>query len=154
MNKDSKNLTHPLSQIYFYLTEGCNLRCRHCWISPGYQDDGHAYPFLDLEIFRSVIRQALPMGLGGVKLTGGEPLLHPDIIEMLNTIHDEEISLNVETNGVLCSPELAERIAECRTPFVSVSVDGATSDTHEWVRGIFNILSIVRWGLNPSARPL
>jgi SynChlorMet cassette radical SAM/SPASM protein ScmF len=136
MSDQSEGRTYPLNQIYFYLTEGCNLRCRHCWIAPKYQSEGNSYPALDLDLFKSIIEQAKPLGLTGVKLTGGEPLLHPQISEILEHIQTEDLRLTVETNGVLCTPELAENIAVCKDPFVSVSLDGADAETHEWVRGV------------------
>jgi SynChlorMet cassette radical SAM/SPASM protein ScmF len=136
MTDKSQTLTYPLNQIYFYLTEGCNLRCRHCWIAPKYQSEGNSYPALDLDLFKSIIEQAKPLGLAGVKLTGGEPLLHPQIHEILELIRTEDLRLIVETNGVLCTPELARKMAACKDHFVSVSLDGADSGTHEWVRGV------------------
>jgi SynChlorMet cassette radical SAM/SPASM protein ScmF len=128
MEKESRK--YPLNQIYFYLTEGCNLHCRHCWIAPKYQGEGKSYPALDLNLFKSIIEQAKPLGLTGVKLTGGEPLLHPELIRT------EDLQLTVETNGVLCTLELARKMAACKNHFVSVSLDGADAKTHEWVRGV------------------
>src|SRR5512136_2136597 len=125
-----------LSNIYFYLTEGCNLACRHCWIAPTFQAGEKKYPSLDVDLFRSIISQAKALGLGGVKLTGGEPLLHPRIREIIEIVKAEDLRLTMETNGVLCTPELARLIASCRNPFVSVSLDGADSETHEWMRGV------------------
>ena len=127
---------YPLNQIYFYLTEGCNLRCRHCWIAPKYQSEKKSYPALDLDLLKSIIEQAKPLGLTGVKLTGGEPLLHPEIEGILEYVRAQYLRLTVETNGVLCTGELAEKMAACKDPFVSVSLDGADSGTHEWVRGV------------------
>ena len=136
MSDKSVDRKYPLNQIYFYLTEGCNLRCRHCWIAPKYQTEGKTYPALDFDLFKSIIEQAKPLGLTGVKLTGGEPLLHPQIHEILELIRTEDLRLIVETNGVLCTVELAQKIAACKEPFVSVSLDGADAETHEWVRGV------------------
>jgi len=133
----TKEREFPLNQIYFYLTEGCNLRCRHCWIQPKHQSDDRSYPMLEVDLFRSIIQQAKPLGLSSVKLTGGEPLLHPDIYEILDVIHSEELRLTVETNGVLCTLGLAKKMkATSENPFVSVSIDGADPETHEWVRGV------------------
>jgi SynChlorMet cassette radical SAM/SPASM protein ScmF len=125
-----------LNQIYFYLTKGCNLRCRHCWIAPKYQTEDHTYPCLELDLFRSILDQAKPLGLSGVKLTGGEPLMHPQIHEILRRIRTEDLRLTVETNGVFCTPEIARKIAACKASFVSVSLDGAEAETHKWVRGV------------------
>jgi SynChlorMet cassette radical SAM/SPASM protein ScmF len=136
MTEKNKQRTYSINRIYFYLTEGCNLRCRHCWIAPKYQNGSDCYPSLAVGLFQSIIEQARPLGLSGVKLTGGEPLLHPRIGEILEIVRREELRLTVETNGVLCTPELVSKIASCKNPFVSVSLDGADAETHEWVRGV------------------
>jgi SynChlorMet cassette radical SAM/SPASM protein ScmF len=134
--KKIEKSNYALNCIYFYLTEGCNLKCRHCWIEPKYQDENHSYPAVELDLFRSIIRQAKPLGLSSVKLTGGEPLLHPQIHDILDLIRTENLGLTVETNGVLCTPELAKEMATCKNSFVAVSLDGAKAETHEWMRGV------------------
>lgn len=125
-----------LNQIYFYLTAGCNLACRHCWLAPGFDADGSAYPTLPVELFEAAIREAKPLGLSGVKLTGGEPLLHPQFTQILEIVRREALRLTIETNGVLCTPAMAREIAKAPDRFVSVSIDGADASTHEWVRGV------------------
>lgn len=125
-----------LNQIYFYLTGDCNLRCRHCWISPGFSSDGRSRTFLDFDLFRGIIAQAKPLGLSGVKLTGGEPLIHPRILDVIRHVRDAQLALSVETNGVSCTPELAATIAQCRNTNVSVSLDGSDAQTHDWMRGV------------------
>ena len=150
--------TYPLNQIYFYLTEGCNLRCRHCWINPIYQSGEKSYPSLDFDLFCHIIGQAKPLGLTGVKLTGGEPLLHPEISAVLEYLRAEELGLTIETNGVLCSPQIADQIAKTKKPFVSVSLDGTDAETHEWVRGVegsfeealAGVRNLVAAGLKPQ----
>jgi len=159
VTKDKSEKTdYPLNTIYFYLTGGCNLRCRHCWIEPKYQERGRSFPALDLDLFRSIIEQAKPLGLSSVKLTGGEPLLHPQIKEILELIRAQDLSLSIETNGLLCTPELVLKIANCKNPFVAVSLDGAEAKTHEWVRGVDGcfedtlngIRNLVKAGLRPQ----
>ena len=125
-----------LSQLYFYLTEGCNLACRHCWLAPKFDPAGDRYPVLSLEHFRTAIREAKPLGLSGVKLTGGEPLLHPDIMEILEIIRQQGLDFTMETNGLLCTSDMAAAIALQKNPFVSVSLDGADEKTHDKIRGL------------------
>jgi SynChlorMet cassette radical SAM/SPASM protein ScmF len=127
---------YPLRRIYFYLTEGCNLACRHCWLAPKLDPDGTRYPVLSPDAFDDILRQAKPLGLRSVKLTGGEPLLHPEILRLLAAVRREGLGLTLETNGVLCTPELAAEIAASGKPLVSVSLDGADAAAHEWVRGV------------------
>ncbi len=124
-----------LNQLYFYLTEGCNLACRHCWLAPRLQIKGNQYPTLSVEAYEQAIREAKPLGLTGIKLTGGEPLLHPHLLRLLEIARREEMRVTIETNGLLCTLALAVEIAKCE-PYVSVSLDGADAETHEWVRGV------------------
>lgn len=127
---------HPLRTIYFHLTSECNLACRHCWVAPRLQRAATASEFLSLPLLRSIVGQALPLGLASVKLTGGEPLLHPDFSGVLAVAREHDLGVAVETNGTLVTRDHAEALAACRDPFVSVSLDGADADTHEWVRGV------------------
>lgn len=160
-NKTNKSYhkNYRLNQLYFYLTEGCNLRCRHCWIQPKHQSGNSAYSSLPMDLFHSVVEQAKPLGLTAVKLTGGEPLLHPQIKDILALIRNQGLRLNIETNGVLCTPEIAKEIkSTCKKPFVSVSLDGADAETHEWIRGVAGcfestlqgIRNLVEAGLKPQ----
>jgi SynChlorMet cassette radical SAM/SPASM protein ScmF len=126
----------PLRSIYFYLTEGCNLRCRHCWIAPKYQSEESEGIFLDKALFESIIEQGKELGLSNVKLTGGEPLIHPQFEELIDIIQKENPGFSMETNGVLITKELAKRIQQIENPFVAVSLDATEPETHEWIRGV------------------
>ncbi|MCP4178620.1 MAG: SynChlorMet cassette radical SAM/SPASM protein ScmF [bacterium] len=126
-----------LRTIYFYLTEGCNLRCRHCWINPPFEKGMQKqHPFLDFEVFKDVIQQGKTLGLRTVKLTGGEPFIHPKISKMIDYINVEDLRLNIETNGVSLTEDLVSKIRKNKKSFVSVSVDGENAETHEWVRRV------------------
>lgn len=135
--KDKKQARrYPLTSLYFYLTAGCNLACRHCWLAPGFQDEKRQYPMLDFELMKRIIDQAAPLGLSSVKLTGGEPLMHPRIVEILDFLLQRKLELLVETNVLLCTPELAEKMAQFERRHISVSLDGVDAATHDWVRGV------------------
>lgn len=128
----------PLTTFYLYLTSGCNLRCRHCWIVPRFVD-GEPSPgeFISLELLRSAIEQARPLGLSRVKLTGGEPLLHPQFSKIVDLLTDENLSVNMETNGTLMDATLAHHLKEkTNLDFVSVSIDGPSSKVHDSFRGV------------------
>jgi SynChlorMet cassette radical SAM/SPASM protein ScmF len=125
-----------LNRLYVYVTDGCNLACRHCWITPRFDPERKRSTFLRVEHLERAIQEARPLGLTGVKLCGGEPLLHPRFLDMLEIIRRERLHVTVETNGLLCTPEIAAAISRCERRFVSVSIDGADAATHEWVRGV------------------
>lgn len=126
----------PLGTLYFYLTEGCNLACRHCWLSPKFDSDGTRFPVLPVDTFEQIVREAEPLGLHTVKLTGGEPLLHPRFTDLVDVIRREKVRLQIETNGMLCTGEQAKHIASIPGAFVSLSIDGVDAETHEWLRGV------------------
>lgn len=151
--------SYPLQQLYVYLTEGCNLRCRHCWLAPAYQGTGNPGNVLDPELFSNILAQGKKLGLTSVKFTGGEPLMHPEFPAILEMTRQHELHITIETNGVLCTPELAQAIkTSTKRPFVSVSIDGPDAPTHEWVRGVKGsfdaalqgIANLVEAGIRPQ----
>jgi SynChlorMet cassette radical SAM/SPASM protein ScmF len=129
---------HYLSSIYFYLTEGCNLRCRHCWIKPPFESEKTPkFPYVDLETFKHITEQALELGLVSVKLTGGEPMIHPAIEKIIEYVHEKDLQLTVETNGTALTPELARLILSSNKDVsLSISLDSHLEEMHEWVRGV------------------
>jgi SynChlorMet cassette radical SAM/SPASM protein ScmF len=147
----SNERAYPLHEIYFYLTNDCNLACRHCWIAPNYRQDGKIRSYIPLEFIESIIRQAKPLGLGAAKLTGGEPLLHPQIQEIIELMHKEDLEFHMETNGVLCTKEIAKAVARNKNPSVSVSIDGSDARTHEWIRGVTGCFDAALNGLRNLA---
>ncbi|MFC1451957.1 SynChlorMet cassette radical SAM/SPASM protein ScmF [Verrucomicrobiota bacterium] len=124
-----------LTRIYFYLTQDCNLRCSHCWISPGFQV-GASGRTLGLDLFRSIVEQGLPLGLKTATLTGGEPLLHPKFTRILHCLRHAGVSIVLETNAVLCTSEIAEALSDCARRAISVSLDGSVPETHDRIRGV------------------
>jgi len=127
----------PLTQYYVYLTGGCNLACQHCWISPSYQAHGGTGGHLDYDLFALALEEGIPLGLQSVKLTGGEPLLHPDFLRIVDLIKEKELSLTIETNGTLMTGEIARHLKEKSTlGHISVSLDGASAKTHDPFRGV------------------
>ncbi|MCU0553828.1 MAG: SynChlorMet cassette radical SAM/SPASM protein ScmF [Syntrophales bacterium] len=147
-----------LNALYCFITRGCNLRCRHCYTGARHRTDEMHPQAIDTGLFRDVVRQAKQLGVSYVKLSGGEPLLHPRIGEILETAGRERIGLVLSTNGVLCTPSLVRELSRIRLRGVSVSLDGADAETHEWVRGetgcfakaVQGIRTLAEAGLSPS----
>jgi SynChlorMet cassette radical SAM/SPASM protein ScmF len=126
-----------LQQYYMYLTAGCNLACRHCWISPQYQPNGGTGGHLDFELFKRAIDEGLTLGLKHVKLTGGEPLLHPDITRIIDVLFEEKLGMTIETNGTLLTRDFTHYLREHSTlTHISISLDGASPSTHDPFRGV------------------
>lgn len=147
-----------LNALYCFITRGCNLRCRHCYTGARHRADEMHPHSIDAGLFRDVVRRAKQLGVSYVKLSGGEPLLHPRIGEILEIAGRERIDVVLSTNGVLCTPSLVRELSRIRLRGVSVSLDGADAETHEWVRGergcfekaLRGIRTLADAGLSPS----
>jgi SynChlorMet cassette radical SAM/SPASM protein ScmF len=127
----------PLNTYYVYLTKGCNLACQHCWLSPTFQRNGSTGGHLDYDLLALAIDEGSPLGLNHVKLTGGEPLLHPDFVRIVDLLKEKGQSLTIETNGTLLTRPLARYLKDNSTlNSISVSVDGAEPETHDAFRGV------------------
>lgn len=128
----------PLRAFYLYLTAGCNLACKHCWIVPRYVD-GEPDPgeVIDVDDLRAAVAEARPMGLANCKLTGGEPTLHPRYREIVEFLTAEGLGLDMETNGTLLTAELAHFLKDgSNVGFISISLDAPTREEHDAFRGV------------------
>ncbi len=131
------NAAYSLNSIYLYLTDRCNLRCRHCWIEPlyyeGRKDDSTEF---DLKFLKKAIEDAKEIGLNRVKLTGGEPFLRRDILDIIAYLHAQNITVDIETNGTLIDKEICAVLKANGVNQVSVSLDSMTAEQHETFRGV------------------
>lgn len=127
----------PLTSLYLYITGSCNLACKHCWISPNYQGKKRNDKFVELEYVKKALKEAIPLGLTSIKVTGGEPFLHPEFRTIAVSIDRAALNISIETNGTLVDRKLAAFLWSLEhKPFISISVDGIDPDSHEWLRGV------------------
>ncbi|MCA1916240.1 radical SAM protein [Methanospirillum hungatei] len=127
----------PLFFFFLYLTSGCNLRCKHCWIDPSYASDNQVHgAYIPLNLLKKAVQEAKELGLCGAKLTGGEPMLHPQFQDVVSYLHSEGLRLSMETNGTLITPELAQFMKEGdKVDFITISLDSPVPDIHDQFRG-------------------
>jgi SynChlorMet cassette radical SAM/SPASM protein ScmF len=91
---------------------------------------------LTTEEIRSVIDQALPLGLRSIKITGGEPFVRGDIVEIVGHADRLGLTIRIESNGTLLDEETARVLGQYRRlRQVAVSLDGATPQSHALLRG-------------------
>jgi MoaA/NifB/PqqE/SkfB family radical SAM enzyme len=89
---------------------------------------------LTKEEIRDFIEQIIVLSIPYVAISGGEPLLHPDFFEISEFLRSHDVSLKVETNGLLINRDVANRFGELGFRSVQVSVDGATPESFERLR--------------------
>lgn len=123
-------LSAPLT-VYLGATQGCNLACGHCSSGSGPGPLGA----LDAALMRKLFRELHELGCMQVHVSGGEPLLHPDLLPALDPAFALGLNVLLTTNGTLVTDALAEELA--RRPFrcLSVSLDGPDAASNDSVRG-------------------
>jgi SynChlorMet cassette radical SAM/SPASM protein ScmF len=127
----------PLSSLYVYAAGSCNLACRHCWIAPKFQPDGGDGPYVKIEHVEKAIHEGKSLGLRSIKLTGGEPMLHPQFRQLVALINHAGLDIMIETNGTLIDKEMAEFLkVNSQVCFISISLDGAKPETHDALRSV------------------
>ena len=139
-----------LNAFYLYLSASCNLRCRHCWITPEFSGN-KPMPgkTIDPEALRLAVTEAKSLGLSSAKLTGGEPMIHPQFKEIVDMLTAERISMNMETNGTLMTAEMAHHLKEkTNVSFISVSLDSPDPAEHDAFRGVKGAFARALQGLD------
>jgi MoaA/NifB/PqqE/SkfB family radical SAM enzyme len=110
-----------LSQVFLYLTYRCNLRCIYCDNPAGKTAE------LSTKEWHSVIEQMAGLGCRRVTVLGGEPLLRPDISEIIQHIRDQGMSCVLTSNGLLV-PKMIEELLELNTLVLSLDAAGSAND--------------------------
>jgi radical SAM protein with 4Fe4S-binding SPASM domain len=122
-------LSAPKSVIWD-VTYACNLRCPHCLTDSGPGRDGT----LDTEEAFRVVDTLAASKVLYLSLTGGEPFLRRDILELLARIADTGMRVDVATNGFLLPARIIKGLRELPVFQVQVSVDGIGAN-HDRFRG-------------------
>jgi MoaA/NifB/PqqE/SkfB family radical SAM enzyme len=112
------------------LTFRCNLRCVHCYVAHGHQGIPGRKELTAGEI-RAILEAVVDEGCFWLLLTGGEPLLRPDFLDIYTDAKRKGLIVTLFTNGTLLSPQIADSLAEWRPFVVEVTLYGRTQETYE-----------------------
>ena len=113
------------------LTYACNLSCVHCLSSSGRRDPRE----LSTDECKAVIDELERMQVFYVNIGGGEPTVRPDFWELVDYATEHHVGVKFSTNGVKITPEVAQRLAGSDYVDVQISLDGATAEVNDVVRG-------------------
>ena len=113
------------------LTYACNLACVHCLSSSGRRDPRE----LTTEQCKAVIDELQRMQVFYVNIGGGEPTVRKDFWELLDYATARDVGVKFSTNGSRIDREVAARLAASDYVDVQISLDGATAEVNDRVRG-------------------
>src|ERR1700712_5449267 len=113
------------------LTYACNLSCVHCLSSSGRRDPNE----LTTAEAKAVIDELERMQVFYVNIGGGEPTVRPDFWELVDYATAHKVGVKFSTNGVKIDKAAARRLAASDYVDVQISLDGATAEVNDYVRG-------------------
>jgi MoaA/NifB/PqqE/SkfB family radical SAM enzyme len=130
--------------LFISIINSCNLRCQGCWV-----DVEAPRKYLDFETLDRIIRDAKRHGNSYFGILGGEPFLHPQLLDLLDAHPDAYFQ--IFTNGQLITDAVARRLRKAgnATPLVSIEGTGLVSDER---RGRSHVLERTLAGLENCRR--
>lgn len=126
-------MAQPPKLIAWEFTKSCNLSCAHCRGSSTSKMDkdelstGESKRFID---------EIANFGKPILILSGGEPLVRSDIFEIASYGTHKGLRVVMATNGTMVTSNIAEKLKQSGIQRVSISIDGATTRTHDEFRGM------------------
>jgi len=122
-----------LRLVAWETTRSCNLSCKHCRAAA---ESGPYQGELDTRASYHLLDQIASFGQPIIILTGGEPLLRPDIFDIASYGTNLGLRMVMAPNGTLITDENAKKMAESGIKRISISIDGATRESHDRFRGV------------------
>lgn len=128
--KNNEDLAPGL--VIWEITLKCNLRCRHCGSSAGNARPNELTTKEGLRLCNDLAR----LGFRGVTLFGGEPFLHKNWDILGKKIKDLGMKLSIVSNGFVNARNVLPKLARLHVDSVQIGLDGASSKTHDYIRGV------------------
>lgn len=124
------NAVPDVSMVAWNISARCNLRCAHCYIGPEALDGD-----TDGTSWRETADEIAALGAGAVFLAGGEPLLHPEIDDVIRRLHDGGSHVFLNTNALLLTAERCRALIAAGLDGIIVGFDGIDEPTYDAIRG-------------------
>lgn len=128
-NKNIQNFSFA-DICYLEVTRACNLKCVHCLNNSGVKLENQ----LEYKEFIKLIKDFSENGLQEIRFTGGEPLVHKNIYDMIKLATENGIYTSIGTNGTLITKEVAKQLKESGLKKAIISIDGMEKK-HDEIRG-------------------
>lgn len=137
----------PLSGS-FELTFRCNLHCAHCYCNLPANDQGAIAKELKTEEVFYIFDRIAEAGCLWLLITGGEPLLREDFLEIYSYAKKKGFIVTLFTNGTLITPEIADYLVQWPPHKVEITLYGITDETYEGITGIPGSFKRCKRGIN------
>jgi len=123
----------------------CNSKCPGCpYTNSNIRDDYGDALFMPVDLFKKIADECGKYGAFLRFSGGGEPLLHPRVIKLIEYAKIKGAKVGLITNGSLMTPDKADKILACDTDMIEFSVDAADAETYNIVRKGLNFDKLVK----------
>ena len=152
------NIYHSLFQISdfteytpervdFLITKNCNLKCKHCFEDASPKKMTQTF---NMDVLKKFFHQMDELNVKTLKITGGEPFMHPQFLSILETVTNARFETIILTNGMLLTDKSMNLIKSSNIK-LGISLDGISSNSHDFLRGkgAFDVLykNLIHLGL-------
>lgn len=121
---------HPHRKALVQICEPCNERCAHCFVSATKRGN---YMLIE-NVEALLVPRLVEARVNRITITGGEPFMHPDLLDIIRLFRDADMSVGICTNATLVTDEQIEELTalDCH---MNVSLDGFAEESHSKFRG-------------------
>lgn len=117
--------------ISWNTTRACNINCIHCYRDAGTQEADE----LTTAEGKKLLTEIAQAGFKIMVFSGGEPLLRPDIYELISHARSLGMRPVIGTNGILITPDVASKLKAAGLACAGISLDSQDKAKHDWFRG-------------------
>jgi len=123
---------HPQPTVCtLQVTTKCQANCIHC--SAAKHKRAHE-PEMTTQDWKRVVRESEQLGAVTIIFTGGEPLLRPDIFELIDWVDKDEAVVGIFSNGLLLNDDNVKKLVDAGLWFIHVSIDSPNANQHDEMR--------------------
>ncbi len=121
------------NNVDLYINYNCDLRCNHCFVG----DMLNSKVEMPFDLIKSIIHESAINGVNSITLLGGEPCLHPRIVDIVGYIKTHGLKIRIVTNGQKSFLKFINLIGEELRDYIHVcfSIDGSRKEVHDIIRG-------------------
>lgn len=127
-----------LDGVYIVVSEACNFSCSYCYQKPSRSNHNAGNgQYMPLSIFNEIVAKIQRFNpKARIILSGGEPLLHRNFIDIIQEVDRKELAFQLLTNGSLLNGKTLRALRACASlESVQISLDGSTKQIHGQTRG-------------------
>lgn len=131
-DKINKCMKIPLF-VHIEITTRCNVGCPQCYCSSTLNGKD-----MEIDLYKIIIDEIKEIQVPCILITGGEPLIHPQLFEMIKYATEKNISVIISTSGVNIDDEICKKLLTSNISEVCVSLNGSNEYIHSLSRGSYS----------------